>query len=41
MQKWYNLIATSSRGNLYGQFKMELKLENYLLTTLGNEHSKI
>jgi hypothetical protein len=31
IQKWYNLIATSSRGNLYGQFLMQFKLENYLL----------
>jgi hypothetical protein len=35
--KWYNLIATSSRGNLYGQFK----LENYLLKLSPNERALI
>ena len=37
IQKWYNLIATSSRGNLYGQFK----LENYLLKLSPNERALI
>jgi hypothetical protein len=41
IQKWYNLIATSSRGNLYGQFKMEFKLENYLLKLSPNERALI
>jgi hypothetical protein len=36
-----NLIATSSRGNLYGQFKMEFKLENYLLKLSPNERALI
>jgi hypothetical protein len=33
----HNLIATSSRGNLYGQFK----LENYLLKLSPNERALI
>jgi hypothetical protein len=41
IQKWYNLIATSSRGNCYGQFKMEFKLENYLLKLSPNERPLI
>jgi hypothetical protein len=41
IQKWYNLIATSSRGNLYGQFKIEFKLENYLLKLSPNERALI
>jgi hypothetical protein len=41
IQKWYNLIATSPRGNLYGQFKMEFKLENYLLKLSPNERALI
>ena len=41
IQKWYNLIATSSMGNCYGQFKMEFKLENYLLKLSPNERALI
>ena len=41
IQKWYNLIATSSRGNLSGKFKMEFKLENYLLKLSPNERALI
>jgi hypothetical protein len=41
IQKWYNLIATSSRGNCNGQFKMEFKLENYLLKLSPNERALI
>jgi hypothetical protein len=37
IQKWYNLIATSSRGNLYGQFK----IEKYLLNLHPSERALI
>ena len=39
IQKWYNLIATSSRGSLYGQFKMDIKFEKYLLKLHPNERA--
>ena len=41
IQNWFNQIENSSRGEFYGIFKNEFKLEKYLLKLLPHERNMI
>ena len=41
IQKWFNQIENSSRGECYGIFKNEFNLEKYLLKLLPHEINMI